>query len=83
MPKAFSVSELPAFVRGEFYDFATTDDTFSVYQELTAFAEEIEQSRARNISNAHSSQKTLLSSAWPSQSVFVPIFFGSSQMRME
>ncbi len=49
MPKAFSVSELPAFVRGEFYDFATTDDTFSVYQELTAIAEEIEQCRARNI----------------------------------
>ena len=41
--------KIPSFMRQESYKFNATEESFSVYQELTAIAEEIEQCRTRNI----------------------------------
>lgn len=41
--------QIPSFARNEAYDFdAVTKDSLSVYEELNAIAEEIEECRSRN-----------------------------------
>lgn len=48
MPNDSSVFNIPSFARAEAYHFDTTKDSFEIYQELTAIAEEIAACRARN-----------------------------------
>ena len=48
MPENYSTFEIPSFARAEAYDFEATKETFEVYEELNAIAEEIEKCRARN-----------------------------------
>lgn len=48
MPENYSIFEIPSFARAEAYDFEATKETFEVYEELNAIAEEIEKCRARN-----------------------------------
>ena len=39
---------VPSFGNRNTYDFGSTNDTFEVYKELNAIAEEIEECRLRN-----------------------------------
>ena len=48
MQNNYSAFRVPSFERDELYNFATTKETFALYRELTAIAEEIEQCRNRN-----------------------------------
>ena len=48
MPENYSTFEIPSFARAEAYDFEATKETFEVYEEQNAIAEEIEKCRARN-----------------------------------
>lgn len=48
MLETSSTFKIPSFARREIYDFDSTDESFAVYQELTAIAEEIEKCRAEN-----------------------------------
>lgn len=43
-----SAFNIPSFARDQAYDFAMTSDTWAIYQELNAIAEEIEKCRAGN-----------------------------------
>ena len=43
-----SVFKIPSFAKKEAYNFDATEDTFAVYQELNAIAEEIEKCRLKN-----------------------------------
>lgn len=40
--------QIPSYAREKAYDFAATKDTFEVYQELKAIAEEIEECRSKH-----------------------------------
>lgn len=40
--------QIPSFAKREVYDFGATKETFEIYKELNAIAEEIEQCRLRN-----------------------------------
>lgn len=44
-----SAYKIPSFAKREAYDFDANEDTFAIYKELTAIAEEIERCRARNV----------------------------------
>ena len=46
MPRNCSNFEIPSFARAEAYNFDTTPETFDIYRELNAIAEEIEECRA-------------------------------------
>ena len=43
-----STFKVPSFAKREVYNFDATRETFEVYQELNAIAEEIEKCRLRN-----------------------------------
>lgn len=43
-----STFKVPSFAKREVYNFDTTKETFEIYQELNAIAEEIEKCRLRN-----------------------------------
>lgn len=40
--------QIPSYARREAYDFDYTKESFEIYRELNAIAEEIEQCRLRN-----------------------------------
>ena len=48
MPVNYSGFEIPSFARTEAYNFDATKETFAIYQELSAIAEEIEKCRLEN-----------------------------------
>ena len=48
MQKDSSTFKIPSFAKSEAYNFDTTKETFEIYQELNAIAEEIEKCRLRN-----------------------------------
>lgn len=48
MQNNYSVFQIPSFAKSEAYDFDVTKETFEVYKELNAIAEEIEECRSRN-----------------------------------
>ena len=43
-----STFKIPSFAKQEIYDFDVTKESFDVYQELNAIAEEIEKCRLKN-----------------------------------
>lgn len=43
-----STFKIPSYAKREVYNFDTTAETFGIYQELNAIAEEIEQCRLKN-----------------------------------
>ena len=48
MQENSSTFKIPSFAKREVYNFDTTKETFTIYEELNAIAEEIEKCRARN-----------------------------------
>lgn len=48
MPTNYSTFQIPSFAQPEAYHFDTTAQSLSIYQELTAIADEIAKCRARN-----------------------------------
>ncbi len=48
MPNNSSIFKIPSFAKHEVYDFDTSKETFEIYEELNAIAEEIEKCRLRN-----------------------------------
>ena len=44
-----STYNIPSFAKREAYSFDATEDSFAVYKELSAIAEEIEKCRIRNL----------------------------------
>lgn len=48
MPNDSSTFKIPSYAKREAYNFDTTTETFEIYQELNAIAEEIEQCRLKN-----------------------------------
>lgn len=43
-----SLLNTPSFARNEVYDFAVSNESFEIYEELSQIAEEIEQCRSEN-----------------------------------
>ena len=49
MQENYSEFKVPSFAKREVYNFdETTNDSYSIYEELNAISEEIEQCRLRN-----------------------------------
>lgn len=48
MQDSSSTFNIPSFAKQEVYDFDATEESFKVYKELNAIAEEIEKCRSRN-----------------------------------